>query len=175
MSSAKNMHKLVIVKVVNARGSQTGAALVVALILLVALSLMAIASMNTASLDLIMAGNEQYGSRAFVAAETGIQNAFLTNSLFVSTADYSLPSAASTGIGNDSYIYTITRPTAGNPSGAPNGYSMKGVSTIPYLITSTGKSERGTVSKNVQAVLQIAPADPAGVTPDTSLPTDLGS
>ena len=44
---------------------QRGAALVIGLILLLVLTLLAVTGMNTASTELIMAGNEQYRQNAF--------------------------------------------------------------------------------------------------------------
>jgi type IV pilus assembly protein PilX len=54
---------------------QSGAALVVGLMLLVVLTLLAVTGMNTASMELVMAGNEQYRQRAFQASEAGIEQA----------------------------------------------------------------------------------------------------
>jgi type IV pilus assembly protein PilX len=52
---------------------QRGAALVIGLMLLVVLTLLAVTGMNTASTELVMAGNEQYRQRAFHASEAGIE------------------------------------------------------------------------------------------------------
>ena len=52
---------------------QRGAALVVGMILLMVLTLLAISGMNTATLELQMAGNAQYSENAFQASETGIE------------------------------------------------------------------------------------------------------
>ncbi len=57
---------------------QRGAALAVSLILLLILTLLAISGMNTATTELIMAGNEQYQANAFQAAETGIERTIAT-------------------------------------------------------------------------------------------------
>jgi type IV pilus assembly protein PilX len=54
---------------------ESGAALVVGLILLLVLTLLAISGMTTASLELQMAGNEQYQKRAFEASDAGIEQA----------------------------------------------------------------------------------------------------
>ena len=54
---------------------ESGAALVVGLILLLVLTLLAISGMTTASLELQMAGNEQYQKRAFEAADAGVEQA----------------------------------------------------------------------------------------------------
>ncbi len=55
--------------------TQRGAALVVGLVLLAVLTLLAITSMNTASSELLMAGNEQYRQNAAIAADTGLEQA----------------------------------------------------------------------------------------------------
>ncbi len=54
---------------------ESGAALVVGLILLLVLTLLAISGMTTASLELLMAGNAQYQERSFQAADAGIEQA----------------------------------------------------------------------------------------------------
>ena len=54
---------------------ETGAALVVGLILLLVLTLLAISGMTTASLELQMAGNAQYQERAFQRADAGVEQA----------------------------------------------------------------------------------------------------
>ncbi|PZN33189.1 MAG: pilus assembly protein PilX, partial [Proteobacteria bacterium] len=43
------------------------------MLLLLVLTLLAISGMNTASLELVMAGNTQYRQNAFQAAENGIE------------------------------------------------------------------------------------------------------
>lgn len=51
---------------------QRGAALIVGLVLLMVLTVLGISGMNSATLELTMAGNAQFGQDAFQAAETGI-------------------------------------------------------------------------------------------------------
>jgi len=52
--------------------TQCGAALVVGLILLMVMTVLAISTMSTSSLELAMAGNAQYKENAFQLAESGI-------------------------------------------------------------------------------------------------------
>jgi hypothetical protein len=59
-------------------GAARGAALVVGLVLLLILTLLAISGMNTATTELVMAGNEMYQENAFQAAETGIERTMAT-------------------------------------------------------------------------------------------------
>jgi len=53
-----------------AAGRQGGAALVVSLVLLMMLTLLAVSTMSTASLEVTMAGNDQFSENAFQLAET---------------------------------------------------------------------------------------------------------
>ena len=54
---------------------QSGAALVVGLVLLVVITILAISGINTATTELAMARNHQYYENAFQAAETGLERA----------------------------------------------------------------------------------------------------
>jgi type IV pilus assembly protein PilX len=54
------------------RQRQSGAALIVSLILLMVLTVLAISTLRTASLQLLMAGNAQYRESAFRLAQSGI-------------------------------------------------------------------------------------------------------
>ena len=53
-------------------GRQRGAALIVSLVLLMVLTMLAISTLRTASLDLVMAGNAQYRQNAFHLAQSGL-------------------------------------------------------------------------------------------------------
>lgn len=66
---------------INNRNRQTGAALVVGLMLLVVITVLAISGMNTATTELAMARNDQNYENAFQAAETGLETA-LSQGLF---------------------------------------------------------------------------------------------
>lgn len=61
-------------------GRQSGAALVVGLILLVVVTVLAISGMNTATTELAMARNDQNYENAFQAAETGLETALARGS-----------------------------------------------------------------------------------------------
>ncbi len=54
---------------------QHGVALVVALLLLLVLTMLALSSMTSAALELLLSGNVQYQEQAFQAAEAGIEQA----------------------------------------------------------------------------------------------------
>jgi type IV pilus assembly protein PilX len=119
---------------------QSGAALVVGLILLVVLTLLAVSGMNTASTELRMAGNEQYRKRAFEASEAGIERSIATgpfNPNAPPTAVAATPIDAA--MPDDQYSLLIT--PAGSTA-APPGYSLKAFSAEHFTIQSQGFSFR---------------------------------
>ena len=54
------------------RARQTGATLIVGLVLLLVLTVLGVSGMNTATMEITMAGNTQFQQDAFQAAETAI-------------------------------------------------------------------------------------------------------
>ncbi len=66
--------------------NQSGAALVVGLVLLVVITVLAISGMNTATTELAMARNDQNYEYAFQAAESGLEQA-MAQGLYDTTAN----------------------------------------------------------------------------------------
>ena len=73
------------------RARQSGAVLIVALIILVILTLLGVTAMNTTSLQERIASNTQEQVHAFQAAETGLNQAFADNLAYDISGDYSAP------------------------------------------------------------------------------------
>lgn len=67
-------------KSIRSKHQQSGAALVVGLILLVVVTVLAISGMNTATTELAIARNDQNYENAFQAAETGLEQAIAQGS-----------------------------------------------------------------------------------------------
>jgi type IV pilus assembly protein PilX len=138
---------------------QQGAALVIGLIMLLVLTLLAVSGMNTASLEFIMAGNEQYRQNAFQAAETGIDMTYATVALVPGAMNVpgngAVPNSAT-----DTWT-TRTDSMAGgakmSPPPNPRANSFGKFSYFNYEITSTGVSVRGGRAVNVQGISQIGP------------------
>lgn len=148
-----------------ARVRQTGAALVTGLLLLLVLTILAVSGMNSASLELMMAGNEQYRQNAFQAAETGIAQSLVVGSFDPATiSEPAATDAAVTGSSTDSYTATIDRQANGLPMPAVYGFSWDSFSTYHFEITSTGASTRNATARNVQGVAIISPYE-STVTP----------
>lgn len=141
--------------------SQSGAALVVGLILLVALTLLALTSVNTASLDLIMAGNTQYQQKAFNASEAGIEQAWQLNDQF-QTDPAAQPAAVSGTVAgtDDDYEYAVRVQYNGVPKDPPPGSrtSIATYDAIYFEITSEGSSGRGSAATHMQRVYTPVPA-----------------
>lgn len=144
---------------------QHGAALVVGLLLLLVLTLLAISGMNSASLEFIMAGNEQYRSNAFQAAEAGIEQS-IQQGAFNPGAPVQTLNGAPTA--TDAWTATLTPQLGGVPLAAIWGNSWNSFSTYHFEISSVGTSVRSANAINLQGVAVISPWDPT-VQPDPLL------
>jgi type IV pilus assembly protein PilX len=157
---------------------QQGAALVVGLILLLVLTLLAISGMTTASLELQMAGNEQYQERAFQAADAGIEQAmaagvFNTN---VQVGVYDNVAAVNPipDRGQGRPITSCPDPGAadgqqceyfmrfdiqnGQTAVPGGGYSIgTGFEAYHFVIDSYGTAERGAMSEHRQSFYIVGP------------------
>lgn len=150
---------------------QRGAALIVGLLLLLVLTLLAISGMNTASLELVMAGNTQYQANAFQAAESGIERALDEGDFVPGAVAERIPA---TGVepmpGNAAaFVATVTSALDGAAQPAMWGSSWDAFSTFHFDISSVGTSARNAIATNTQGIAVIAPQDPTVRPPD---PTD---
>jgi type IV pilus assembly protein PilX len=159
------------------RRAQRGAALVVGMLLLLVLTLLAISGMNTASLELAMAGNMQFHENAFRAAETGIEQAMVVGMFNPGDPEQRLPETdgetiAIPNTAEDAFFATITPALGGAKQPPLPGSSYNKYSTYHFDVQSNGQSARNAVAITEQGVAVIAPWD-ATVTPGAGLPTTL--
>ena len=162
------------------RRGQSGAALVVGLLLLLVLTILAISGMTTATLELQMAGNEQYQERAFQAAEAGIEQAieagiYTTDPAAIATK-YTNPNSIDpvpirgqgTQIANCSNQgtsadgrceYFIRFDHASGVTPVPGGgYSLgTGLQAYHFVVDSVGVAERGAQTQNQTSFYVIGP------------------
>ncbi len=136
---------------------QKGAALVVGLILLLVLTLLAVSTMSTATMEFRMAQNMQYSENAFQAAETAIDTALVggnwnTNNPIV------VPQTLVPGSTGD-YTQSVTTfdvatnvPTGGFSMGAGAGFAA-----YHFDVTSVGTSNRGASSAHTQSFYIVGP------------------
>ena len=143
-------------------GRQRGAALVVALLLLLVITLLAVAGMNAAAVEFVMAGNEQHRQNAFQAAETGIEQTIVTGAFIPAAADEIHNSVAVPSSTTDTYDIILQSDLGGAAQPAVWGNSWNAFSTYDFTIRSTGNflanSVRGAQSTHSQGIAVLAPA-----------------
>ncbi len=142
--------------------TQRGAALVIGLVLLLILTLLAITGMNTATTELVMAGNEQFRRAAAMASTAGIEEAIAD----IGTVP-TVPGAAPTrvqdvpvGVAATDRFTTSTR-YVGEETGLPQS-SVDRFIGLHYEIVSTGTSARNASDQQVQGVFVVAGAGGGG-------------
>ena len=144
------------------RRRQRGAALVVGLILLAILTLLAVSGMNTASVELVMAGNEQYRQRAFQAAGTGIEEALPElPSVPQDGTPKTLTKQTVKGGGVTNQTYDVSSVYVGDDLNVP-GFSAGKFVGLHYEITSDGYSSRNAHSQQTQGAYIIQAAGNGG-------------
>jgi type IV pilus assembly protein PilX len=140
---------------------QSGAALVIGLLLLLVLTILAVTGITTATLELQMAGNEQYRERAFQAAETAIEQAIQT-ATFNTTVPFTVTDvrvSADDDENEDTYSFTMEYDNETGATLVPGGgFSLgTGFQAYHFNVVAEGRSERGSVSEHVQSVYVIGP------------------
>ncbi len=144
------------------RGRQTGAALVVGLLLLVIITVLAVSGMNTATTELALARNDQNYEYAFQAAETGLEIAIAQRNF--NTQGVMTPLTHT--LGNDTVEATVQFETATIvPDRAFSLGSGSGVAAYHFLATAqaTSKrqaagSDRDSTAAHTQAFYVVGPA-----------------
>jgi Tfp pilus assembly protein PilX len=130
------------------RASETGAALVIALLLVTILTLVAITGMRTSIAEMWMAGSEHFHRKAAEAASAGIEAAIAQLQAAGGT------SAAEGSVEGESggAPYTASLRHAGTEASLPGSSAEKFVGEH-FEIESTGASSRGALEVQVQGVL----------------------
>ena len=126
-------------KTLNLASRQSGAALVISLVLLLIISVLAISSMNSATTELAMARNSMNYERAFQAAETGLENA-ISQGRFDTLTNVNLVQNVT---GNESVSALIEFESATLvPDRAFSLGVGSGISAYHFIATSTAESKR---------------------------------
>ena len=143
--------------------SQRGAALIVGLILLLVMTILAVATMGTANIEVVMANNTQNSENAFQLAETGIDVNIATldedRSLLVA-----LPGAPAVCSGPTEVpdVGTFTACTTYSGEATPmTGSSAAigaGFSAYHFDVESDGESFRNARARHTQSFYVIGPA-----------------
>ncbi len=146
--------------------SQGGAALVIALLLLLVLTILGITGIVTATLELQMAGNAQYQERSFEAAEHAIEQAMVSADL--STAN-TMANPGTPACGNDcttpstgdSFNYQVYYDnSAGGTPVVGGGHSIgTGLEAYHFVVEAEGESARGARSEHTQSFYILGPGE----------------
>lgn len=159
-----NMHHLR--QPLNHLSTQRGAALIVGLLLLLVLTVLAISGMNSASLEFLMAGNEQFKQDAFQAAESGLEYARAV-SPDEFDPDVTTPKQHN-GIavaGTDgTFGYQIQPLFCGHAYSVP-GSDGKDTTYTFYEVQSTGNSARNSTATSYLGIKKPGPADEGAIRP----------
>jgi type IV pilus assembly protein PilX len=139
---------------------QRGAAVVIGLVLLVILTLLAVSGMSASSMELIMAGNEQFRQKAFEASDAGVEQG-LTTLPSIGQGCNSVPLADS-GANSSDEKYTVSAQYAGDGS-PPSGFTIDSYTSIHYQVVSKGESSRNTSAVNTQGALIVQSKGDSGI------------
>lgn len=129
-------------KPITPRNKQSGAALVVGLLLLVVITVLAVSGMNTATTELAIARNDQGYENAFQAAETGLEAA-IAQGQFNTVANTTLTHTI-TGTSNSYNAEVQFEDETLVPDRAFSLGVGSGISAYHFLATSVAESRRST-------------------------------
>ena len=125
---------------IRSRQQQSGAALVVGLLLLVVITVLAVSGMNTATTELALARNDQNYEYAFQAAETGLEIAIAQNSF---TTQGPITPLTKTISSSDSVVASIQfEESTIVPDRAFSLGAGSGVAAYHFLATAQAQSKR---------------------------------
>jgi hypothetical protein len=144
------------------RRGQRGVALFVGLILLLVITVLAVAAMTMATSDLRMAANRQFRENAFQASTRGLELAMVTPNLPTTGQTVTVASTPVPGSDTDSFEYTVSfDPETGVTNVPAGGYSLgtgSGFSAFHFEAEATGTSARGSEVVQEQGFYIIGPA-----------------
>lgn len=141
---------------------QRGAALVIALIMLVILTILAFTGINTATTELALAGNEQSRRNASDAAAAGIEQS-IAEITSVNTTPGSTAEIGPTVLGAAPVEYTTETRYVGDETGLPQSSADKFIG-VHFEIESTGTAARNGRDVQTQGILVVASTGGAGNT-----------
>ncbi len=129
---------------------QEGAALIVGLLLLLVLTVFAVSSMRTSTLDVALAGNTQFSENAFQAAESAIEAEIIQGA-----ADPAVPRNGNYQFGPATNAATTVTYDATRL--APPGYSLTEYQSDHYIINSAGTASKNAQTTNEQGFYVVIP------------------
>ena len=136
---------------------QSGAILIVALVMLVVLTLLGVTAMNTTSLQERIASNTQEQVHAFQAAETGLNQAFADNLAFDISGVYTGGETPTAFAGSSNYASYVATFMGFSPPPPASFYSATSFQSANFNFRATGTSATGLSIVLNGGAFQIAP------------------
>ncbi len=140
---------------------QRGAVLVVGLVLLLVLTILAVSTIRTASLEVAMASNTRYANNAFQLAETAIDFSLINGAPFNTAIPFVLAQTpAPYGLGSFQANATFNEETPPPAGGYSIGVGAGSFSAYHFDIVAQGQSNRGATSTHTQSFYIVGPGGP---------------
>ncbi len=140
---------------------QRGAVLVVGLVLLLVLTVLAVSTIRTASLEVAMASNTRYANNAFQLAETAIDFSLINGAPFNTAIPFVLAQTpAPYGLGSFQATATFNEETPPPAGGYSIGVGGGSFSAYHFDIVAQGQSNRGATSTHTQSFYIVGPGGP---------------
>ena len=135
---------------------QQGAALIVGLVMMVVLTLLAVSSMNTATLELTMARNNQEQENAFQAAETAVDIAIARKNWTTAVPTALLPTSMG-GYGVGQATTTCVDMTNVPDRAFSMGEGQQGIKAYHFDTIAQGTAANNAISFNNQSFYIVGP------------------
>jgi hypothetical protein len=143
---------------------QGGASLIIGLVLLMVLSVLAISTMSSASMQLTMAGNTQFAGNAFQMAETAVDRSIASGPFSTSALTLVAPTAvADPNTGSQIGIFQAATQFQQDTAPPSGGYSIgtgSGFRAYHFQIAAIGQSSRNAQENHTQEFYVIGPGGP---------------
>ncbi len=140
---------------------QRGAVLIVGLVLLLVLTVLAVSTIRTASLEVAMATNNRYAENAFQLAETAIDFSMVNGSPFNTLVPFVVAQTpAPYGLGSFQATTTFNEETPPPAGGYSIGVGAGSFSAYHFDIVAQGQSNRGATSTHTQSFYIVGPGGP---------------
>jgi type IV pilus assembly protein PilX len=133
--------------------AQTGATLIVGLVLLLVLTIVGVSGMNTAKMEILMASNAEYQEDAFQQTEDAVD-------VVIGTRDYTTASTTVVDwLGNPDYDRRAVTVYRDPPTDVPDrAFSSGEVQAYHFDIVSVGRGPRNATSNHTQGFYVIGRA-----------------
>jgi type IV pilus assembly protein PilX len=135
------------------RRQQTGATLIVGLVLLLVLTVIGISGMNTATMEIAMAGNAQFQQDAFQEAEDGIDLAIGRRQYDTGDDPTTIAKLADPDLASDRWSETDFQCSTNVPRG---GFSINDFDAFHFEIRANGSGPRNAPASHIQGFYVVA-------------------